>query len=66
MINGALHLGYSLARWTNSEVIMLPKDTDNIQINRRRVINKYEADFNSVLSMFGLMQLQEKQIKKEY
>ena len=52
MINGALHLGYSLARWTNSEVIMLPKDTDNIQINRLRVINKYEADFNLVLKYF--------------
>ena len=52
MINGALHLGYSLARWTNSEVIMLPKDTDTIQINRLRVINKYEADFNLVLKYF--------------
>ena len=30
MINAALHLGYPLARWTNSEVIMLPKDNDNI------------------------------------
>ena len=50
MINAALHLGYPLASWTNSEVIMLPKDTDNIQINRLRVINKYKVDFNLVLN----------------
>ena len=52
MINAALHLGYPLARWTKSEVIMLPKDTDNIQINYLRVINKYEAEFNLVLKYF--------------
>ena len=31
---------------------MLPKDTDNIQINYLRVINKYEAEFNLVLKYF--------------
>ena len=45
MINAALNLGYPLARWTNSEVIMLPKNTDNNQINHLRVINKYETDY---------------------
>ena len=49
MINAALHLGYPLAHWTNSDVIMLPKNTDSIQINRLRGINEYEADFNLVL-----------------
>ena len=52
MINAALHLGYPLARWTKSEVIILPKGTDTIQINCLRVINKYEVDFNLVLKYF--------------
>ena len=53
-INTALHLGYHLARCTSSEIIMLPKDKYNIQINRLRVIHKYEADFNLVLKYFWL------------
>ena len=52
MINVALHLGYPLARLIKSEVIILPKGTDTIQINRLRVINKYEAYFNLVLKYF--------------
>ena len=46
MSNAALHLEYPLVRWINSEILVLPKDTDNIQINHLRVINKYTADFN--------------------
>ena len=52
MINAAFHLVYPLARWTNSEVLILLKDTNNIQINRLIVKNKYEVDFNLVLNYF--------------
>ena len=52
MINTSLYLGYPLTCWTNSEVMMIPKETNNIQINRIRVINKYEADFNLVFDFF--------------
>ena len=52
MINSSLSLGVPLQRWTTSEVIMIPKEPNNIQINRLRVINLYEADYNLLLKFF--------------
>ena len=52
MINSSLSLGVPLHRWTTSEVIMIPKEPNNIQINRLRLINLYEADYNLVLKFF--------------
>ena len=49
IINAPLAIGTPLERWTTSEVIMIPKDKDTTQINRLRVINKYEADYNLIL-----------------
>ena len=44
MINSPLSLGAPLNLWTTSKVIMIPKEPNNIQINRLRLINLYEAD----------------------
>ena len=52
MINSSLSLGAPLHRWTTSEVIMIPKEPNNIQINRLRLIYLYEADYNLVLKLF--------------
>ena len=52
MINAPLAIGTPLERWTTSEVIMIPKDKETIKINRLRVINKYEADYNLILKYF--------------
>ena len=48
MIKSSLSLGALLNRWTTSDVIMIPKEPNNIQINRLRLINLYEADYNLV------------------
>ena len=52
MVNEPLVIGTPLERWTTSEVIMIPKDKDTTKINRLRVINKYEVDYNLVLKYF--------------
>ena len=52
MINEPLVIDTPLERWTISEVIMIPKDKDTPKINRLRVINKYEADYNLILKYF--------------
>ena len=52
MINAPLAIGNPLERWTTSKVIMIPKDKDTTKINRLRVINKYETDYNFILKYF--------------
>ena len=47
-----LATGLLLKRWNLSEVIMIQKEIDNPRINRNRVLNKYEADFNLILKFF--------------
>ena len=49
MINVPLAIGTPLKRWTTSKVIMIQKDKEISKINRLRVINKYEGDYNLVL-----------------
>ena len=52
IINSATSTGIPPKRWTRSEVIMIRKEINNPRINRLRVLNKYEADFNLVLKFF--------------
>ena len=49
MINLSLSLGAPLNRLTTLELIMIPKELNNIPTNRLRLINLYEADYNLVL-----------------
>ena len=49
LINASISIGVPLVRWTTSEVIMIEKEKNNPRINRLRVINKYEADYNLIL-----------------
>ena len=52
IINASISIGVPLTRWTTSEVIMIEKEKNNPRINRLRVINKYEADYNLILKSF--------------
>ena len=52
IINSSLSLGAPLNRCSTSEVIMIPKELNNMQINRLRLINLYEADYNLALKFF--------------
>ena len=44
-----LHFGFSTPRWANAFQTMLPKDPGTLKLNRRRVIQLFEADYNFVL-----------------
>ena len=52
IINAALKLGTPLHRWEQSIVLMIEKEKNNHRINRLRVINIYEADYNLILKYF--------------
>ena len=49
LINASFSIGVPLRRWTTSEVIMIEKEKNSSRINRLRVINKSEADYNLIL-----------------
>ena len=51
MINTPLAFGTPLEYWTTSEVIKIPKYKQSKKINRVRVIDKYEPDYNFVLKI---------------
>ena len=52
IINASISTSLPLKRRTKSDIIMLPKLQNNPQINRLRVINKFQADFNLMLKFF--------------
>ena len=52
IINAALALGTPLHRCEQSIVLMIEKERNNHRINRLRVINIYEADYNLILKYF--------------
>ena len=52
ILNASIYTSISLKRWTTLDVIMLTKLQNSPQINRLRVINKFEADFNHILKLF--------------
>ena len=49
IINAALALGTFLHRWKQYIVLMIEKEKHNHRINRLRVINIYEANYNLIL-----------------
>ena len=52
IINAALALGTLLHRREQSIVLRIEKEKNNHRINRLRVINIYEADYNLILKYF--------------
>ena len=48
-MNTAIISGIPLYRWIISEVILIKKEPKNPQINKLRVVNKIETDYNLVL-----------------
>ena len=52
IINSALALGTPFHRWEQSIVLMTEKEKNIHRINRLRVINIYEADYNLILKYF--------------
>ena len=52
MMHSSSSLVTPLNRWTTSEVLMIPKEPNNIKINLLRLINLYEVDYNLVLKFF--------------
>ena len=52
IINASIYNSIPLTRWTKSDVIMIPKLQNNPKMNRLRVINKFEVDFNLMLKFF--------------
>lgn len=51
MINIGLNTGISLNRWQQTISVMLEKDKGRPKINRLRIIQLFEADYNFVLSL---------------
>ena len=52
ILNASIVLGLPLDRWLVFIAIMIEKEKNNSQINRLRIINLYEADYNLVLKFF--------------
>ena len=53
LINVSIYNATPLISWIKSDLIMIPKLINNPQINRLRVINKFEGGFNLVLKLFS-------------
>ena len=45
-------MGNQLNRWLTSIAMMIEKDRNNVQINRLRIINLYEVDYNFILKFY--------------
>ena len=45
-------MGSQLNRWLTSIAMMIEKDRNNVQINRLRIINLYEVDYNFILKFY--------------
>ena len=52
ILNASIYTSIPLKRWKKLDVIILPKLQNNSQINRLRVINNFEVDFNLMLKFF--------------
>ena len=52
IIKSTLALGIPLHIWEQSIVLMIEKEKNNHRINRLRVINIYEVDYNLILKYF--------------
>ena len=51
MLNLILRLGLPLERWLNGILLLLQKESGNIDIDKLRAIILFEADFNWLLKM---------------
>lgn len=51
-MNASIYLGYPMYRWLTSIAIMTEKENNNSQMNRLRIINLYEVDYNLILKYF--------------
>ena len=51
-INASITLSTPLKRWQTVELIMFEKEQGNSKINRLRIIDKYEADYNLLLKLY--------------
>ena len=49
ILNASVISGIPLNRWIIAEVMMIQKEPNNPKINKLRVLNKLEADYNLVL-----------------
>ena len=49
ILNASVISGIPLNRWIIAEVMMIQKELNNPKINKLRVLNKLEADYNLVL-----------------
>ena len=49
ILNASVTTGIPLNRWIITEVVMIQKEPNNPKINKLRVLNKLEADYNLVL-----------------
>ena len=54
LINASTTLSTPITRWQNFESIMFEKEEGNSNINRLRIINQYEADYNVLLKAYCL------------
>ena len=52
LINASISLSIPLKRWQKVESIMFEKEKNNSKINRLRIIDKYEADYNLLLKLY--------------
>ena len=52
IINASIFLGTPLTRWKKSIAVMIEKIQGNTKINKLRLINIYEADYNLILKHF--------------
>ena len=52
LINASITLSTPLKRWLKVESIMFEKEKGNKKINRLRIIDKYEADYNLLLKIY--------------
>ena len=49
ILNASVTLGIPLNHWIIAEVVIIQKEPNNPKINKFRVLNKLEADYNLVL-----------------
>ena len=65
IINATIASGVSLTRWLTSLVVMIEKIPALPRINKLRVINIYEADYNLLLKYFWPKQATKHAVKEK-
>ena len=52
MINAILLTFTPLIRWKKSIYIVIKKEKENFKINRLRIIDKFEGDYNLIVKLY--------------